>query len=183
MWFRVLALKNLPRHTAGMSRLSLSLAGGLLLFAALGSWQLLAQEESNRSHTLSVSAIILDKNNCKFSNNGPTALSFGSIDPSGEGRRISSASATFKCSGASANPNYYVTSDDGLNPARPGAPRLRNVNNPNEFIEYSLNVPLSGTARRARFETFNIEGAIEPSAYKNASAGNYADTVTLTIQP
>ena len=135
------------------------------------------------THGMAVSAVIVSKNQCKFTNNGPTALPFGNIDPSSSSTAVASASTTFSCKGKDSSATYYVTSNDGLNAASPGNPRLVHALNPSEYLAYTLNFPQSATVPKNTTQTLTIQGFIQPSAYQNARGGSYADTVTLTIEP
>ena len=52
-----------------------------------------------------------------------------------------------------------------------------------DYLAYSLNIPASATVPRNVDTVFTLVGTIQPSAFANARAGAYADTVVLTIAP
>ncbi|MEK6806404.1 MAG: spore coat protein U domain-containing protein [Pseudomonadota bacterium] len=135
------------------------------------------------SHTLSVGATILSKNQCKFTNGGPTALAFGAIDPSSPADSTATATTTFKCTGSSPMATYQITSDDGLYETSTSAPRMRHGTNLAEFLPYSINLPQSATVPKNVTQTLTVNGTILAAQFQNALAGAYSDTVVLTISP
>ncbi len=130
---------------------------------------------------MSVSATVLSKSNCKFPN-GSIVLAFGVIDPSGLSNAIASTSTTFSCGGSTATATFLITQDGGLHNA--SGNRLQHATVPGAFLPYSLNLtPSTGTVPKIVTQTLTITGTIVPADYQQAIAGNYADTVTLTISP
>jgi spore coat protein U-like protein len=120
------------------------------------------------THAAAVSATILSKSNCAFDTAGPSNLAFGTIDPSSAAAVTASVGIVFRCGGSAANATYVITSDDGLHEAGPSS---------------TLNLPASATVPKNVDTTFTLVGTIQPSAFANARAGAYADTVILTIAP
>ena len=137
--------------------------------------------QAANSIAMSVSATVLSKSNCKFPN-GAISLAFGVIDPSGSSSAIASTSTTFSCGGSAATATFLITQDGGLNNA--SGNRLQHTTVPGAFLPYSLNLsPSTGTVPKSVTQTLTITGTIAPADYQQAIAGNYADTVTLTISP
>lgn len=135
------------------------------------------------SQSLEVSATVLSKNACRFTNGGPSQLAFGNIDPSA-GTTVSLVVATtFRCTGSDAVATYSISSDDGLYAAGPGQPRMRHATDPTRYLPYALNIPQSASVPKNTTQTLSIEGTLTPADYADAVAGAYADTVVLTIEP
>lgn len=135
------------------------------------------------THTLSVGATVLSKNKCLFTNNGPTALAFGAIDPSVAVNNTATATTTFACRGSDPMATYNITSNDGLYKTGAGAPRMRHATDHTKFLPYSLNLPQSATVPKNTTQTLTVTGTIVPSDFQNALGGAYSDTVILTIDP
>jgi spore coat protein U-like protein len=135
------------------------------------------------AHTLAISATIVSKNICRFTNAGPSALAFGAIDPSSGSAVVATMSTTFRCTGSDPVATYLVTSDDGLNESGPGAPRMLHAVTAGNFLPYALDLPQTASVPRNVVQTLTVTGTIAPSSFANALVGAYADTVVLTIAP
>lgn len=141
--------------------------------AGFGSTSALAADTSSVAVSAAVSG------NCKFNSGG--AVSF-TLDPS------SAADATgtvtqpaFWCTKGTA---YTLTDDDGINELVAGAQRMKHATILTEFIPYSFAYTTSGAGTgKGTPITMNITSTVLNADYVNAAAGNYADTVTLTINP
>jgi len=134
------------------------------------------------SGTLSVTATVLSKSNCKFTS-GTATLAFGSIDPSSTSSATASATFIFKCGGSAAIATWTVTAGDGLYSSGPGARRMRHATDTSEFIAYSLDLPASGTVPKNVDYTLTVNGTIAPADFQNAIAGAYSDTVAIDVTP
>lgn len=148
------------------------LAVGLVLLSA-------GMSMAADTNTLSVSANVVGT--CKF-NVATSTLAFGALDPSSVADASASNTTTFWCTrGAS----YTITDDDGLYDTGPGANQMRHAVDVTEFIPYSLTLsPLSGTGSGPVTPiTLTIDGLIANANYINALAGDYADTVVITVAP
>ena len=156
------------------------LAARWLVLAALGA---AIPCFGGSSMTLNVGATILSTSNCRFTTAGPTALPFGSIDPSSTANVTHDALIGFSCSGAPGTAVYSVTSDDGLYETAPGANRMRHATNTSLYLRYSLNTPISGAVPRNTDRTLTVTGTIAALDFQDAAAGDYADTVVLSIAP
>ena len=148
---------------------------------ALG-WAIIATTvQAANTAAMSVSATVLSKSNCKFPN-GSITLPFGTIDPSGTANAVASSTTTFTCSGSAATATFLITQDGGLHNA--SGNRLQHATVPGAFLPYSISLsPTTGTVPKNLAQTLTITGTILPGDYQQAIAGNYADTVTMTIAP
>ena len=135
------------------------------------------------AQALAVSATVLSQNVCRFTDSGPSALAFGSIDPSSSGPVVASVSTTFRCTGSAPVAIYSITSDDGLNAGAPGQPRMLHSTSAGQFLPYTLNLPQVGSAPKNVVQTLTVTGTTTAAQYANAVAGSYADAVVLTIAP
>lgn len=126
--------------------------------------------------TVSVSASVTGT--CKF-NTGTKTVTF-TLDPATDGDVTGSVSQpTFWCTKGT---SYGITDDDGVN--KSGTTHRVKHTESTEYIPYSFTYPPTGTgAGKTTPITMDIAGTITNADYINASVGNYADTVTLTITP
>lgn len=130
------------------------------------------------TNTLTVSASVTGT--CKFQAPKTSTLDFGSLDPSNPVLVNGSGTTQFWCTkGVSTD---AITADLGANPS--GTTR-RMAGPGGDFIPYSLVLtPVAGVnAGPASPRTLTIAGSVLAADYTGVSAGNYADTVTLTINP
>ncbi len=140
-----------------------------------------ATAQAAGSTSMGVSATVLSKSNCKFPT-GTIALNFGTIDPSGSSNALSSAATTFVCNGTAATATFLITQDGGINNS--GGNRMQHASSPGTFLPYTLSLtPTSGTVPKGATQSLTINGTIAATDYQQAIAGNYTDTVTLTISP
>lgn len=135
------------------------------------------------THTLTIGATVLSKNNCRFNTPGPTALDFGAIDPSSVVNKTATATTIFRCVGSSPMANYLIVSDDGLYSSGANAPRMRHAVNFAQFMPYTITMPQSGTVPKNTNQTLTVTGTVLVADFQNALAGAYSDTVILTISP
>lgn len=115
-------------------------------------------------------------------------MSFGTLDPS------SNANVTVPVQAAVANANrvgdcqngggntLQITADNGQ--WFSGSRRLKNLTSA-DFIDYSLTgLPLTlSRPGNNVYVIFTFNGTVAGSAYANAPAGNYSDTVLITVTP
>lgn len=135
------------------------------------------------NHDVAVSATILANSNCRFANAGPSTLAFGVIDPTSVTAASVSVGIGYRCNGGPPLATYAIVSDDGLYETGPGNHRMRHATVLTEFLPYTLNVPASASVPRNTNLTFTLVGTVPVAAFANARAGNYTDSVTLTISP
>lgn len=133
--------------------------------------------------TISVTATILSKSNCKFNSNTGT-LNFGNLDPANPVDRTVSTTVTFVCRGSEPSATFSITDDDGLYETAPNANRMRHTTVTTEYLPYSLTLnPTSGTVPKNVDQTLTISGTVKGTDYQNAYVGNFSDTVIISINP
>lgn len=135
--------------------------------------------DAGGGHTIAVSAIVLSKNSCTFS----TASSSISlvIDPSSGAMASGAGSVTFRCTGSSATAIWATSDDGGLFNA--AGKRMRHATSPTDFLPYSLSYTATGSAPKNVTQTITVTASVAPADFQNALAGNYSDTVVLSIAP
>src|SRR3989304_5529941 len=129
------------------------------------------------SNTVTVTANVVGT--CKF-NSATSTLAFGGLDPSSGSDVNASTSTTFWCT---KNATYSVTDDDGLYETGANANRMRHATTLTEYVPYSFSynpTTGSGLGRTSRI-TLTIDGTVTFANYQNAAAGDYADTVVVSI--
>ncbi len=148
--------------------LFLTMVLGLALFSV-------GQGVAADTATVNVSATVVGT--CKFLTGG--SISF-TLDPSVGGNVSGTVTQpTFWCTkGAS----YTITDDDGLYEL--GTTHRMKHATLLEYIPYSFTYSATGTGGGPGSPiTMDIASTVLGTDYINASAGNYSDTVTLTIAP
>lgn len=131
-----------------------------------------------------VSATILSSSNCKFNVPKSTALAFGTIDPSGSTNITATGSLVVRCGGSAPNATFAIDDDSGLNETGVGAYRMRHTVTATAYLGYSVSyAPQSATIPKNTNQTITITGTITSAQYANAIAGNYSDTITVTVSP
>ena len=135
------------------------------------------------SVAVAVSAVILTKSNCRFSTNAAT-LAFGDLDPGNPVDVTVSAPIGFRCNGGPPTAVFLVTDDDGLYETAPDANRMRHAILPGTFLPYAFSVaPGSGTVPRNTPQILTVTGTVRGADYQAAAAGDYSDTVLVSINP
>lgn len=133
---------------------------------------------------ISVTATILSKNQCKFGNPSSRTLAFGTVDPLNAVDVTAQVQLTFTCNGKDDPAAFSIGDDDGLYETGPNANRMQHLVSPGVYLPYSLTLdPTSGSAPKGSAQTLTVTGVLKGSDYQTAPAGDYSDTVTLTIQP
>lgn len=135
------------------------------------------------TNTLTVTAAVLSKSNCKF-NSATSTLNFGVINPSSVVNANASTTVNFVCNGSALNATFFIFQDYGLYKTGPGANRMRHATVLTEFLPYSLVLnPTSATVPKGVTQTLTISGTVTPASFQSALAGNFADTVIITLAP
>ncbi len=130
------------------------------------------------NQTVNVSATVAGV--CQF-NAGAGSITFA-LDPS-VGGDVNGAvtQPTFWCTRGT---NWTITDNSGLHELVAGSPRMQHATSLTDFIPYSLTYTTTGTGSgRTVPITMDIASTVVAADYLNALAGNYADTVQLTINP
>lgn len=137
---------------------------------------------ASTTHGLNVSATVVG--NCRFNDAGPTALAFGSIDPTSTLNKTATANVSFRCtSGTTSSIASAVGGNDvgGVHYVKDGS---------NNTMPYT--VGFGGTDAQlgtghggpAGNKTLAVTGTIAVADFQNAPASTgYVDTLTLTISP
>ena len=128
--------------------------------------------------TVTVTATV--QGTCRFTSGG--SVSFV-LDPATGGVVNGTVSnPTFWCTKGL---NYTITDDDGLYDTGVGARRMEHTDGLiTEYIPYSFSYTAAGTGNGANNpNTMDITASVAPADYMDATAGDYSDTVTLTINP
>ena len=133
---------------------------------------------------LTVGAQILTKSNCKFDSRA-LVLDFGIIDPVSTATATASLNSSITCNGGKSK---VVTVVFGLGAgsydSAPNARRMRHATTLTEFLPYTLRLtPASDTTDKNGTLAFTVDGAILASQFQNVMAGNYTDTVTISVSP
>lgn len=131
------------------------------------------------AHQVTVSAVILSKNTCRFS----TAASSINlpIDPASGSTASASGVVTYRCIGTDATAVWSLTDNGGQ--FNSGGKRMQHATNAAEFLPYTLAYPLSGSAPKNATQTITVTASVTAASFRNAQAGAYADTVVLSISP
>ncbi|HBO68674.1 MAG TPA: hypothetical protein DD658_00330 [Deltaproteobacteria bacterium] len=132
------------------------------------------------TNTLTVTASVAGT--CKFSAPKTSTLNFGALDPSVGGNVSVTTTTLFWCTKGVATLPF--TSDQGLNFSGGKNQMLDSASG--DVIPYtidSLNPDGAANAGPGTPRTLTIAGTVLATDYTSKSAGNYADTVTLTITP
>jgi spore coat protein U-like protein len=163
-------IKNLKtRRNRKMKKiLVLALAMGLVM--ALGGVALAAGNAD-----VAVSATV--QGVCKFLTGG--TLAFGALDPSVPGpvtvTPLAASQPQFWCTNGTA---YTITDNDGVR----GNHTM--IGPSGNLIQYSFNYSATGNGTgRTSPITMDISGTVQYDDFKDKLAGDYSDTVRLTINP
>ena len=133
---------------------------------------------------MTVSAVILSSSNCRFVVPKSTTLAFGTIDPSSLANATTSGSLVVRCGGSAANATFAITHDSGLYETGAGLYRMRHSVTPTAYLAYDVSYsPQSATIPKNTNQTITITGTVTPAQFGNAIAGNFTDTVTVTVSP
>ncbi len=134
--------------------------------------------------TLTVSAVVLSRSNCRFVNGPAMNLNFGALDPGNPVDVSRSATVDYVCRGSAPIATFAFEDDGGRNETAPGARRMRHATLAAEYLPYDLTYsPPSGTVPRNVRRTLTVTGTVNGSDYTGIAAGNYSDTVVISILP
>lgn len=151
----------------------LGLIGAACALTLLGNMSALAAPDTA---IVTVSATVVGT--CKFTSAGSVAFT---LDPSVGGAVTGTiAQPKFWCTKGT---SYTLTDDNGLYESGT-IHRMTDDATGTEFIPYTFTYTASGNGSGPALPlTLNIVSQVAATDYLNASAGTYADTVTLTITP
>ncbi len=150
----------------------------MTVFIALAALALSGAAWAADTNILTVTASVTGT--CVFSS-ATSTLSFGPLDPSNPVPVNGSTSTQFWCTkGVTTD---LITANLGANPT--GLTRQMRDSVSADLIPYTLTVTPDGLTNQgpASPRTLGIAGTVAAADYTGKSAGNYTDTVTLTITP
>jgi hypothetical protein len=157
-----------------------AIAAGILGLASMGA-------QAAGTHTIAVSATV--QGICIVTGgNTNSTLQWGTINGSTGPFTATWSGGNFRCTNGSA---YTVTSNDGLWETAAGGANNRmklssaaDCTTATNCIRYTLTNVASGTGTGlANDISFNVTGTTTAADLISAPAGNYADTVILTVNP
>ncbi len=122
---------------------------------------------------------------CRFSST-PTPLNFGNLNPANSIDVNATSTVTIRCNPSVGLPNpapYTISDDSGLYSLAPGQLRMRNATNIAVYLPYTFTYATSGIIPLNTNMNITFTGTVRAIDYQNAWAGNYSDTVTITINP
>ena len=132
---------------------------------------------------ITVTATVLSKSQCRF-NSKTSNLNFGGLDPVNPVDKTVDTTITFTCGGSAPNATFFINDDDGLHKTGPDANRMRHATNTTEYLPYTLTLnPASGNVPKNTDQTLTISGTVRGSNYQDAIAGNFSDSVVISINP
>lgn len=105
-------------------------------------------------------------------------LDFGSLNSLTGGQASGDVDVTVQCT----NGTDYTLAGGGGNSGDPTARYMEHETDATQTIAYTLTIPTGGTADGSA-QTVNISGTIDEADYQWKKAGNYEDTVVLTVSP
>lgn len=158
-----------------MVRRALGIAGIIVMFAL--------EPALAATGSLGLQAVVLSKSRCRFATTTGT-VPFGTLDPSAPTTVTQNLSLTIRCGGSEPLATFLISDDDGLYETGLDGNRLQHATIPTAFIPYTLSyTPTSSTIPRNTDQIIVVTAGIDASAYATQPAGNYADTVILSISP
>lgn len=122
-------------------------------------------------------------NSCNFQARG-LSLSFGTLDPASGAsvtRTVAQATLNAKKAGDCApGQNMVISGGNGQNYSG-----SRRMTNGSDFIAYDLTLPTASMdgPGNGNYVAFTFNGTVAGSAYADASAGSYSDTVVISVSP
>lgn len=155
-----------------------------ILLSAFAALFLVASDcLAGSSASVTVSATVLSKSICKFSS-ASTALSFGALDPGNPLDVTVSTTIGFRCMGSAPMATFLITDDDGMHETAPDGNRMQHGSLPAESLPYGMTLsPTTATVPKNAPQILTVTGTVLGVDYRNAAAGNYSDTVVISIDP
>lgn len=154
--------------------------GKLLAVSALCATGILTSAATFAADTATVNVSANVVGTCKFNSGGSVAFT---LDPTSAADAAGTVTQPqFWCTKGA---TYSITDDKGANEAVAGAaPRRMRHATLTEYIPYTFTYTASGTGTgKTAPINLDIASNVVNADYVNASAGNYSDTVILSITP
>jgi spore coat protein U-like protein len=134
------------------------------------------------SAAVKVTAVIRAMNEC-FISSGNLDLDFGLLDPDSPVDMQKEASIVFRCGGNTGLVNFTVSEDGGRHGQGGSDMRMKHAEY-SAFLPYRLRcTPDSGAIETGIDHTLKVSGTLLGEHYRDVFAGQYEDTVTITITP
>lgn len=131
---------------------------------------------ASTSHQLQVAAMILDRGHCSFVTPGPYQISFDpALDPLAAIERNASVTFQVNCKGIGNKGSTVIVN-------RSGSEQLY-LTKGSDSIPYSLNLPTSRAVQNNRPVDITLTATIAENSYRNASSGDYGDSITINVLP
>lgn len=155
-----------------------------MLVPAFSTWLLaLSCCYAGSSATVTVSAVVLSKNICKFSS-ASAVLAFGTLDPGNPVDVTVSTTIGFRCLGSASVATFLITDDDGMNELVTDGNRMAHLFLPATFLPYGMTLsPTTATVPKNAPQVLTVTGTVRGVDYQGAFAGSYSDTVVISIDP
>ena len=139
---------------------------------------IMAQPRAAACADLQVAAtILLGKGTCSVKSVTP-AIFDPALDPFSASPRAADATVTVNCKGLGNKTGTVVIQRQASSPLY-----LRHTITPADTITYSLNLPKSESVTNNTDLVITVTATIAGSAYQNAPAGIYSDTVGIEVLP
>lgn len=135
---------------------------------------------ASTTHGLNVSATVVG--NCRFNDAGPTALTFGSIDPTSTTDKTATANVSFRCTNGTTS---SIASAVGANDVG----GVHHMSDGTNLLPYAVgfggtDAQLGSGHGAAGNKTLVVTGTVAVADFQNAAASTgYVDTLVLTISP
>jgi hypothetical protein len=131
---------------------------------------------ASTSHQLQVAAMILDRGHCSFVTPGPYLISFDpALDPFAPIERNASITFQVNCKGIGNKGSTIIVN-------RSGAEQLY-LSKGTDLIPYNLDLPSSRAVQNNQPVDITLMATIAENSYRNASPGDYGDTITINVLP
>jgi spore coat protein U-like protein len=111
---------------------------------------------------------------CRFISN-PGGVGFGVLDPSLPSTRTATTTARMTCQSLNVTPTWQFAGANGS-----AHLRMRHASRP-EFVPYTAAASYLGNTGIT--QSWRVTATVLGASYENASAGTYADQLTITILP
>jgi hypothetical protein len=154
-----------------------------ILLAFIMHFGLCQTSNAANTSTVAVSATVISKNNCRFTT-ATAALAFGTLEVANPVDKTVNTSIIFRCGGSMPIATYFISDDDGLYETGVNANRMRHTTLGAEYIPYTFTLsPRTGNVPKNTQQQLTITGTVYGFDYKDAAAGDYSDSVIITIVP
>ena len=118
---------------------------------------------------------------CAFQGGASPAITFPALDPSNAVVATASTQLRIRCTGAGVPPpSSWTITGSG---AWPTFSLQMTVGGTTYLIPYTLSGPTFVSSSGPSNQTYQLTATIQPTAYLNAPAGTYSDSLSVTVNP